>query len=82
MNFVEFVNDARKAVGALVAAEGAAVAAGFLGSEQAGWVTGGIGVANAVIVYLLANKPPQKLAAPVDLGPIVVPAMPHPSPHA
>lgn len=58
MTLRQVLADARKAIGALTIGEAAAVTAGLLGDQTAGYVAGAIGVANAVVVYLLKNTPP------------------------
>lgn len=48
--------DAKKALGALLAMESAAVGFGLLDSTTAGVITGCIGVATAGLVYALKNE--------------------------
>lgn len=60
MTLTEFLTDAKKAIGALVVGEAAAVSAGLIGNETAGLVTGALGVASAVVVYLLPHDSKPK----------------------
>lgn len=50
-----WLGEAKKAVGALAVGEAAAVEAGLIGGQFAGWITGALGVVSAVLVYLLRN---------------------------
>lgn len=54
------LTDAKKALGALTVGVASAVGFGFLDSAEAGLITGGIGVASAVVVYLLDNEKPAR----------------------
>lgn len=60
MSVRSVLRDAQKAIGALTVGEAAAVSAGLLGSSAAGYVTAVLGVASAVVVYLLDGPEKKK----------------------
>lgn len=63
MKIREVLSDAQLALGALATGSSTAVAAGLIGGALAGYVTGGITVALAIVAYLIRNLPKKKSGA-------------------
>lgn len=70
------LGEARKFVTALSGAAAEAISLGLLSGQAEHWVTGGLAVLTAFLVYLVPNDVPAALATPAVPPPVDGPALP------